>query len=172
MTWLLKLYPPRWRRRYGEEFRDLAGNQRFSIGNAVDLISGAIDAWIHPQFTTTVHTAAAAEGDETMNGKQMSLRCAGFGPEITRADQWKSLGVTLGATVVLTAGWMWLHVRMHDNPYVDSFSLMPMLAGWRVSMRHTYLKGRSGAAQAIFITGTVALLFLFFGVIGWITARI
>jgi hypothetical protein len=170
MTWLLKLYPPRWRRRYGDEFRVLIGTQRFSIGNSIDLIAGAIDAWINPQFATAL-TPATVKGDESMQGKQMMLRCAGFGPEVTKADQWKSLAVTLGATVVLYAGWLWLHVRMRDNPYVDSFSLMPMLLGWMVSVRHTYLKGRSGPTQTIFIGGTIALMTLFFALIGWITAR-
>ena len=171
MIGLLKLYPPRWRRRYGEEFRDLVGTQRFSIGNTIDLISGAIDAWINPQLMT-MKPASGAGGEETMNAKYLTLRCAGFGPEITRADQWKSIAVTLGTTVILTAGWMWLHVRMRDNPYVDAFALMPILGGWLVSVRRTYLKGRSGLAQAIFITGTIAVLTLLFTLVAWITARI
>ena len=171
MIGLLKLYPPRWRRRYGEEFRALVGAQRFSFGNTIDLLSGAIDAWINPQFMT-MKPASTAGGEETMNTKHMTLRCAGFGPEITRADQWKGIAVTLGTTVVLCAGWMWLHARMHDNPYVDAFALMPILGGWLVSIRHTYLKGRSGLAQAIFITGMLIALAVFFALIGWISSRI
>lgn len=53
MTWLLTLYPPRWRRRYGREFTELVATQRFSIGAAADLIAGAIDAWLHPQLVAS-----------------------------------------------------------------------------------------------------------------------
>lgn len=106
-----------------------------------------------------------------MPGRTMRLRCAGYGPEITKADRWKSAAVMLGATVVLTLGWMWLHFRTGDDPYVDLFSLMPLLAALLLSMRYTYLKGRSGATQAIFIVGTIAMLTLVFGLAGWITAR-
>ena len=171
MTWLLKLYPPRWRRRYGEELRSLVSAQRFSIGNAIDLIAGAIDAWINPQMIAAMQSAPAAKGEEMRLARTMKLRCAGYGPDVTKADQWKSVAVMLGATVVLSLAWMWLHVRTHDDPYVDAFALMPLFAGLLLSMRHTYLKARSGASQAIFIGGTIAMLTLIFGLVGWITAR-
>lgn len=172
MTWLLNLYPPRWRRRYGEEFRALLGAQRFSMQNTIDVISGAIDAWIHPNLMATVQTAHAAEGEETMLARTMKLRCAGYGPQIDRADAWKSAAWMLGATLVLTIGWMGLHARSGDNPYVDAFSLMPLFTGYVLSMRHTYLKGRSGPTQAIFIGGTIGMLTVIFALAGWVTARI
>ena len=172
MTWLLKLYPPRWRRRYGEELRSLIGAQPFSIGNTIDLISGAIDAWIHPQMIAVVQPAPAAKGEESMLGKTMKFRCAGYGPNITKADQWKSAAVMLGVTAVLTLVWVWLRVKTHDDPYVESFSIMPFFAGLLVSMRYTYLKARSAAAQAIFIGGSLAMLTLIFALAGWISGRI
>lgn len=172
MTWLLKLYPPGWRRRYGDELADLIGAQRFSIGTVIDLMAGAIDAWIHPEMAVPVRNAPAAEGGETMFARMMKLRCAGYGPDVTKADQWTSAGVTVGLTVALTLGWMWLHVRLGDNPYVDSLSLMPFLAAILIGMRYTYLKGRSGTTQAIFVAGNLALLTGFFLLVGWISARL
>jgi hypothetical protein len=172
MTWLLKLYPPRWRRRYGEELSALVGAQPFSIGNTIDLIAGAIDAWIHPQMTAVVQPAPAAKGEATMIGKMMKLRCAGYGPDVTKADQWKSAAVMVGVTLVLTLAWMWLRVKTHDDPYVESFSIMPFFAGMIVSMRYTYLKARSAAVQAIFIGGTLAMMTLIFALAGWLTTRI
>lgn len=171
MSWLLNLYPPRWRRRYGEEFRTLLGAQPFSIGTTIDVISGAIDAWIYPQMMAVAQTAPAAEGGEKMLAKTLRFRCAGYGPEVTRVDQWKGLAVMLGVTIVLTLGWMSLHVRSDDNPYVDSFSLMPFLIGLLLSMRYTNLKGRSALTQAVFIGGSIAMLTVLFGLVGWITAR-
>ena len=164
MTWLLNLYPPQWRRRYGEELRSLVSAQPFSIVTTIDLIAGAIDAWINPQMI--------AAGEETMHARTMKLRCAGYGADITKPDQWKSVAVMFAVTVVLTLGWMWLHVKTHDNPYVDAFSLMPLFAGLLLSLRYTYLKPRSAAAQTIFIGGSLAMLSLLFGFVGWITAHI
>jgi hypothetical protein len=58
VTWLLWLYPPAWRRRYGGELADLIATQPASFGTAIDLVAAAIDAWINPQSST-----AAAAGD-------------------------------------------------------------------------------------------------------------
>jgi hypothetical protein len=172
VIWLLRLYPPGWRRRYGEELADLISAQRFSIGTIIDVLAGAIDAWIDPQLAAPVRTTPAAEGGDNMFAKMMKLRCAGYGPDVTRADQWKSVGVMLGLTVVLSLAWMRLHMWLGDNPYVDSLSLMPFLAAFFISMRYTYLKGRSATTQAIFVVGNLALLTVFFLVAGWIAGRL
>ena len=83
-----------------------------------------------------------------------------------------SIAVVLGSTLVLSLGWMWLHAKTGNDPYVDSFSLMPVFVGWLLSLHYTSLKGRSAAAQAIFIGGSIVMLAALFGVVGWITARI
>jgi hypothetical protein len=171
MTWLLKLYPPAWRRRYGDEFLELVGAQRFSFGNAIDVMAGAIDAWIHPQMSAMVPRAPTEGGEPNMLAR-MKFRCAGYGPNVSATDQWKSLAAMLAGTVVLTLGWMWAHRQMGDNPYVDSLSLMPFLAAMLFSLRYTYLKERSAATQAVFVAGNVLLLTAFFLVVGWISARL
>ena len=107
-----------------------------------------------------------------MLAKMMQFRCAGYGPNVTTSDQWKSAGVMLGLTVVLTLGWMWLRARIGDNPYTDALSMLPVMTALLVSMRYTYLKGRPAATQTVFIAGDLALLTAFFLVIGWISARL
>ena len=57
MTWLIKLYPPAWRRRYGRELSDLIAAQPASVGTAIDLVAGAIDAWFNPQSSTAAAIA-------------------------------------------------------------------------------------------------------------------
>ena len=170
MTWILWLYPPRWRHRYGEELRALVDAQRFSIGNAIDLIAGAIDAWIHPQMIAAVQPAPAAEGEKTMVARTMKLRCGGYGSNVTKADARKAAAVMIVTTLVLTAAWMGVRLRTHDNAYVDAFSAMPFFVGLLLSMRYTYLKTRSGAAQAIFIAGSLVFIALIFALAGWISA--
>ena len=45
MTWLLRLYPPLWRRRYAGEVAELLAGRRYPLRSAVDLVAGAIDTW-------------------------------------------------------------------------------------------------------------------------------
>ncbi len=46
MRWLLKFYPPAWRRRYEAEMAALLAEQHAGTRTVVDLIRGATDAWI------------------------------------------------------------------------------------------------------------------------------
>jgi hypothetical protein len=154
VTWLLKLYPRIWRQRYGDEVAQLLAGRGFSLAVAVDLVAGAIDVRLHPSATLAAATAASREEEQTMFDRIAKLDCAAmFGAEITKADQLKAAGVTIGLTVVLTLIWMWVHVRLGDNAYADSLSVMPFIVPFLYSMRYTYLKRRSAGAQAVFIGG-------------------
>jgi hypothetical protein len=50
MKRLLRLYPPAWRRRYQEEMLALLEEHRFTWRTRVDLLMGALDAWMDPQL--------------------------------------------------------------------------------------------------------------------------
>lgn len=170
MTWLLALYPPRWRRRYGDELRALLGSQPFSLHAMIDLIAGAIDAWLEPQ-KIPIQPETGQEG-VTMIGTMMKLGCAGSGGRVTREDAWKSAAVSLGGTLLLTALWMVLRVRVADRTYVDAFSAMAFLVPCLFSLRYTSLKGRSLRTQSIFIGGMILVLTLILGTAGWIASLI
>lgn len=177
MTWLLALYPPRWRRRYGDELRALIGAQPFSLHAMIDLIAGAIDAWLEPQKIPM--QPAAAGGDTnydkgvTMIGSMMKLGCAASGGRVTREDARKSAAVNLGGTLLLTALWTTMHIRrIGDRNYVDAFSAMAFLVPYLFSLRYTSLKGRSLRTQSVFIGGIILVLTLILGLAGWIAAKI
>ena len=76
MTWLLKLYPPRWRRRYGEEFLALIAPQPFSLATALDIVGGAIDAWTQPQSHLSTRAGSQPEGghDHAGQGSAVTMR--------------------------------------------------------------------------------------------------
>ena len=171
MTWLLKLYPPRWRRRYGEEFLALIAQQRFSFVTVLDIIGGAIDAWTQPQSHLAARAAAQPEGDTIMLAKVMRLRCAGYGSKTTAADGLKGAGVVLGGTIlsVLVATWMrWQSV---DPAYPQALMTNGWLVSSVVSMRYTALKGWPGPSQAIFI-GVLSMLIVLIAVgAEWISSR-
>lgn len=162
MTWLLSLYPPRWRRRYGGELRELIGSQPFSLHAAIDLIAGAIDAWLEPQKIP----------DGTTKGETMTKLGCGARVKVSREDAWKSLAVNLGGTLLLTALWMTLHFRLHDRTWINAFSAMAFLVPYLFSLRYTSLKGRSLATQSIFIGGMTLILMLILGAAGFIASLI
>jgi len=47
MTWLVKLFPPEWKARYGDEFEALLEQQRLSPGDLVNIVFAALGAWRH-----------------------------------------------------------------------------------------------------------------------------
>ncbi|HET7695286.1 MAG TPA: hypothetical protein VFK57_06220 [Vicinamibacterales bacterium] len=174
MTWLLALYPRRWRRRYGAEVAELLAGRRFSVRLAIDLAAGAIDVWLHPAQTLAAASAAASGKDETtMLNRILRFDCAGaYGPGVSKEDAWKAGLSMVVVTLALTAAWLPLRLSVGEHPVVDSIGMMPFFVGLVVSMRYTYLKGRSPAVQAVFIGGVTLALTLVFLAAGLIAARI
>jgi hypothetical protein len=167
---MLRLYPRRWRARYGAELADLFAPSPLSMSLIIDLVAGAIDARLHPEFAAAPATPAR-EGEALMVGKLMKLRCTGYNAHVTRRDAWLSAAVMIGATIVFTLIWMRLHVAGGDNPYVDSFAMVPFLAAYILSLPFTYLKGRRRSTQIVFVIGCLALIIGGAVAIGFITAR-
>ena len=174
MTWLLRLYPSPWRRRYGGEVAEMLADRGFSLRIAVDLIAGAIDVWLHPSATLAAASAAQPQVEEkTMLTKILRFDCAGaYGPNLSKADSWRAASVMIGCTLVFTGIWMGAHLRYGDNPYIDALGVMPFFVGIFASMRYTYLKGRSAGVQAVFIAGMTVIFSLFFLAAGWLGTRI
>jgi hypothetical protein len=151
VTWLLMLYPPRWRRRYGEEFHALIAPQRFSFVTVLDIIGGAIDAWTQPQSHLAARAAAQPEGDTIMLAKLMRLRCAGYGAKTTTVDGLKGAGIILGGTLLSVVVATWMHRRSFDRVYTDALMTNGWLFSFIVSMPYTTLKGWPRRTQAVFI---------------------
>jgi hypothetical protein len=183
VIWLLRLYPSPWRRRYGGEVAEMLAHRGFSLAIAVDLVAGAIDVWLHPAILnhrleggSAMAAASAAESkaeEKTMLNRIASLDCSAMlGGTTTKEEQWKSAGVAVGGTLVLTLIWMAAHIRIGDNMYVDSLSFMTFIIPILFSMRYTYLKKRPASVQALFIGGFTLLLTAFFLGAGWIAGKI
>src|ERR1051325_9352336 len=135
MTALLRLYPRRWRQRYGPEVADMLAGRPFSLAVAIDLIAGAIDVRLHPDVTMAA-AMSQPEGVKNMEAKSLGFDCSAGG-RISAADQWRASALTIGGTLALTLVWMGLHFRMGDNAYVDSFSVFPFLVAGLLSTRAT-----------------------------------
>ena len=168
MTWLIRLYPPAWRRRYGRELAELIATQPASFGTAIDLIAAAVDAWLNPQSSTAA-TAADAKGAGAMVPKMLQLRCAGDGPNVTAADHLKAAAVTIGGTLALVLSLSWAIVRYGKDPYLVSFTTVSWLVPYLFSQRYTTLKGRSGRVQAVLIGGPAAIVIAIVLAAAWVS---
>jgi hypothetical protein len=173
MTWLLRLYPPRWRRRYGAELDDLVAAQPFSLSGAIDLIAGAIDAWIHPEFVPP----ASDSKDVPVIAQLMQLKCAGYGPGITHADRVKHTTINLAGTLALALAWLamvwfWKHQQLGGKTYLMALAPMTYLVPFLIGLRYTSLKGRSLRSQSILIGGLTAGLVALLMFAGWLSTQI
>ena len=59
---LLRLYPPAWRARYGDEMQAVLEERPLGRRDRLDLLRGAIDAWLHPRTPSVVPILAAFAG--------------------------------------------------------------------------------------------------------------
>jgi hypothetical protein len=170
VTWLIKLYPPAWRRRYGRELAELIATQPASFGMAYDLVAAAADAWLNPQSSTAA-AAATAKGAGPMIPKMLQLRCAGHGPNVTAADQWRAGAVTIGGTLALVVALALVMARYGKNPYLEALLSISWLVPFAFSQHYTSLKGRSGLVQAVLIGGqSVAVIAIVLGA-AWLNSN-
>ena len=157
MSWLIRLYPPAWRRRYGPELAELLAAQPVSFRTATDLVAGAVDAWLNPQ-SSTVAVAADPKREEAMVAKMLKLRYTGSGSDYTGADALKAAAVTIGGTLAMVLALTWGMARYGKNDYLEAFLAVSWLMPFLFSQRYTELKGRSGRVQAVLIGGPAAIV--------------
>jgi hypothetical protein len=157
MTWLIRLYPPAWRRRYGRELTELIATQPMSFGVAIDLVAAAVDAWLNPQSSTAA-TATHTKGAGAMIPKMLQLRCDGYGPDVTKADNLKAAAIVIGGSLLAALAYTWGTARYGQEPYLESLFLVSWLVFFVVSQHYTTLKGRPALVQAALIGGQSAIV--------------
>jgi len=166
VTWLIKLYPPAWRRRYGREMAELIASQPASVGTAIDLVAAAVDAWLNPQSSTAA-AAAGSKGERTMIAERLQLRCAGHGEPVTAKDGLKGAAFIIVWTFILTLAISWAMRTYGKNPYLESLLSMSWLFPTLYSQRYWALKGRSASVQAVLIGGPALILLAIALAAGW-----
>ncbi len=63
---LLRLYPPQWRARYGAEFAELLSARPPTVRDRLDIVRGAIDARLRPQVGDARPPRVATVGDRVL----------------------------------------------------------------------------------------------------------
>jgi hypothetical protein len=155
MTWLIRLYPPAWRRRYGQELADLLATQPASLRTAFDLVAGAVDAWLNPQSSTAA-MVADHKGEGPMIARMLKPRHAGCRTAPTRAEAITAAVVTIGGSLVAVLALMWARGRYGENRYLESLALVSWMVPMLFGLSYTELKGRSPGAKAVFVGGLSA----------------
>jgi hypothetical protein len=151
---LLRLYPRVWRRRYGDEMALVVSAERPTIRLAVDLIAGAVDARLNPQWTPRI--AADNEGGRMTMGNFLA-HCQPVG--ITREDHIRSAAWMLGGTVAFTILYLLLKWTYGQSPFIEAFGLALFPISLALSARYTYLKKYSRPAASVLTAGTILVIF-------------
>jgi len=170
MTSLLRLYPRAWRQRYGEEVAALVAAEPRSFRLTLDLIAGAIDAWMKPQWTPATSPAPASPSGGQHNMRSMFRMCSRSGftrEELAQSAGWM-IGGSLGFVAIALVLQFWFgQTLLSQTLLYSSYPLALILSG-----QCTLLKSYSRAARWIMISAMLALMFLFFLGATWLAYRI
>lgn len=164
MTWMLRLYPRGWRRRYGGEVEMLVASEDRTLRLFLDLLAGAIDARLNPQRTPE---PAPEKGSEEMSGIRRLCASGGF----TRREQVHSAAWMLGATAGLVLLALGLE-RFFELTVLSQAVLYAALpVAFILSSRGTYLKAYSAPVRRVLLVGGVVGMFLFMLAVTWFADR-
>lgn len=156
---LVRLFPPAWRARYGDEFVATAGDDPLGARQVFDVVMVAIDAWLSSDVrnaTRAFRVAAPTPGGGTAMLKSM-LACSRTRSNVTPRDGLIGAGVMLGASILFSlagigarrAGWVLTGEVLKSLAFAGPFML---------SMPFWMMKGQPRRAQAVIIGGTLFII--------------
>ncbi len=154
MSWLLKLYPREWRRRYGAEIEEVVASQRKSLQLFIDLLGGAVDAHLKPQAFARRLEAAS---DDQHGGSDMVARLTGCGttPSMSRKDASLAAGLTIGSALLISA-----IMLIGRHPVTEAIGVVMLPGVLGVGMQSIKLRGHSVPANVVLLAGPFLVLFL------------
>ena len=158
MSWLLRLYPARWRERYGEEFGAVLASQRASVGLVLDVLGGAIDAHLYPQIQKSNSNQIKEKDTMTL---LMLQRCTAGGPKLSQRDQRIASLFMIFSALVMSGLYIGLTKIYHSAPAVQAlfYASVPALA--LIYGETAYLRKRPWLTQVFILGGGLSGLYLF-----------
>jgi hypothetical protein len=152
---LLGLYPRAWRERYGDEFLEMVGPGPLQLQQIIDIVSGAIDAWLSSDVRGAARATAQSTGGAAMV-KTVSV-CEKNQVRYTKRD-----GVIGGAIILLGSILSVIVGAALKRRGYEELSQAVMVNGYllamNVSMPFWLLKGQPIRAQVAIIGGSTAIL--------------
>jgi len=146
---LVRLYPPAWKARYAEEFVALVGTDPLHVQQVVDIVSGAIDAWL----SRDARRALSSESGGTM--RALSFACLDSKPRYSVRD-----GI-IGSFVIVLVSLAFLAMgvvarRAGLTLPADVVRTVAFPSAMALSMPFWLLKGQSRRVQLAVIGVTIA----------------
>jgi hypothetical protein len=158
MTWLLRLYPARWRERYGEEFGAVLARQRASLGLVVDVLAGAIDAHLHPQIQHS--HSKQIKGEDTMT-LEMLQRCAAGGPKLSPSERRIAFRLSILSALAIAILSIVLTKIYRGAPAVQAVYWTSIFFPNFIYQQTVYLKKRFWLTQALVLGAGLSAMYLF-----------
>ena len=154
---LLRLYPRAWRERYGEEFLATVGEGALHVQQVIDIVAGALDAWLSADVRRATRAGRLAPNDGGSTMLKSMLACGQSNLRFTTRDSLFGAGVMIGASAVLSV----LGIAAQRQGWTVTGEILKSLAfpgSLMLSMPFTFLKGQPWKAQAVIIGITLTLL--------------
>jgi hypothetical protein len=162
---LIRLYPRAWRERYGDEFAALVGSQRVRPRLVLDIVAGAIDAWLSPQPHVASARAVADEGGNVM--KLLTMHCADA-RNLSRGEQWRAALPMIGVTVGISLVYVGVNRLWGHNVFIEALGIAVFPVAVFVAMMPGYLRGHSLAARVLVTAVLCVLVYLGALLAAWI----
>ena len=154
---LLRLYPRAWRARYGEEFLETIGTGPLHAQQIIDIMSGAIDAWLSAEVRrTTMASRVSPNGGRPAMLKTL-MACDRKHMRYTTRDSMIGAGVMLAASLLATT--LAVALRRGGFPVAGEVVLSVAFPGsLMLSMPFWLMKGQSRKAQTVVVGITFVIL--------------
>jgi len=168
---LLRLYPPSWRARYGEEFLATVGEEALRFRQVLDIVMVAIDAWLSSDVRNATRAYRVAPNGVPNGGGLPMLKtimaCGDKGLGVTPRDGLIGAGVMLAINLVCSG----VGIALHRSGWPVTGEILKGLAfpaSFTLSMPWWLMKGSPRRAQAVIIGGTMLVLI----VLSWLATKI
>lgn len=162
MNWLVRLYPARWRARYGEEFGAALASQRVSVGMLLDVIGGAVDAHLHPQVlqSNSNQFPNPNQGEDTMT-LAMFERCAAGGPKLSPEERRFASKFAILSALAMASLYLVLTKIFRQAPAVQAVIYASVFFTSSIRVQMAYLRNRSRSTQALILGAELIAMYLF-----------
>jgi len=154
---LLRLFPPGWRARYGDEFLATLEHRSLNSRQVIDILFGALDAWLSADVRRVSASGAAAHEGGLISLKSLTV-CERQPTAVTPRDGLIGAGVMLAGSLVLKT-----LARASTDAFPAASHVLAdlaFLAPFTLSMPFWLMKGQPWKAQTVIVGGTLAILLL------------
>jgi hypothetical protein len=154
---LLRLYPRAWRERYADEFLATAGQAPLNLQQVVDIVSGAIDAWLSADVRNATRPFGAVSGGGGSMTLNSLIACETRSSRYTKRDSLIGAVVMIGASVLFSLSG--IAARRAGWPTIGGILLQLAFPGsLMLSMPFWLLKGQPWKAQMALVGAMLLLL--------------